>query len=121
MNFYNPYLYNIPAAISTPKVGILSRIFKSGGLKLGSILSGTQKTLNFVNQVIPVVKQVSPMLKNAKTMFRVMNEFKKTDNNTNYDSNSNMTQQSYYETNKETENKKIISNKNNNLGPTFFI
>lgn len=70
MNFYNPYLYSVPAATST---GLLSR------LNFSSILSGTTKALNFVNQAIPVVKQVSPIMKNAKTMFRVMNEFKKTD------------------------------------------
>ena len=67
MNFYNPYLYSIPASTST---GLLSK------LSFGSILSGTTKALNFVNQAIPVVKQVSPLVKNAKTMFRVMNEFK---------------------------------------------
>ncbi len=70
MNFYNPYLYSIPASTST---GLLSK------LSFGSILNGTTKALNFVNQAIPVVKQVSPIVKNAKTMFRVMNEFKKTD------------------------------------------
>lgn len=70
MNFYNPYLYSIPTSTST---GLLSK------LSFGSILSGTTKALNFVNQAIPVVKQVSPLVKNAKTMFRVMNELKKTD------------------------------------------
>lgn len=53
--------------------GLLSK------LSFSSILSGTTKALNFVNQAIPVVKQVSPIMKNAKTMFKVMNEFKKTD------------------------------------------
>ena len=78
MNYYNPYMF-MPASFNVPKAGIISRIFGSNGLKLGSILNGTQRVLNFTNQLIPVVKQVSPMFKNAKTMFKVMNEFKKTD------------------------------------------
>ncbi len=71
MNFYNPYLYSIPIESSAPS--LLSK------LSLSSIVSGTSKTLNLVNQAIPVVKQVSPMMKNLKTMFNVMNEFKKTE------------------------------------------
>ncbi len=74
MNFYNPYLYSIPTSAST---GLLSK------LSFSSILNGTTKALNFVNQAIPVVKQVSPLVKNAKTMFQVMNEFKKSDTTVN--------------------------------------
>lgn len=71
MNFYNPYLYSIPIESSAPS------LFSK--LSLSSIISGTSKTLNLVNQAIPVVKQVSPMMKNMRTMFNVMNEFKKTE------------------------------------------
>lgn len=71
MNFYNPYLYAIPTASTAPS--LLSR------LSFGSILNGASRTLNFVNQAIPVFKQMSPLMKNLKTMFNVMNEFKKTD------------------------------------------
>ncbi len=49
------------------------------GFSLSSILNGTSKTLNFINQAIPVVKQIGPTINNAKTMFKVMNEFKKMD------------------------------------------
>ena len=82
MNFYNPYLYSLPAATSA-STGLLSK------LSFGSILNGTTKALNFVNQAIPVVKQISPIMKNAKTMFRVMNEFKKNDTSVNNTINSN--------------------------------
>ena len=109
---YNPYMF-MPASFSVPRAsgGILSRIFGSGGLKLGSILNGTQRVLNFTNQLIPVVKQVQPMVKNAKTMFKVMNEFKKTDKPTNNNVINN---------NKE-EKKETITNNNYNQGPTFFM
>ncbi len=76
MNYYNPYLYAYPYMNVAPKVGLFSRIF-GGNLSFGSILSGTQKTLNIVNQAIPIVKQAGPVINNAKTMFKVMNEFKK--------------------------------------------
>ena len=69
MNYYFPY-------INTPKAGILSRIF-GNGIKWSSILTNTQKTLNIVNQTLPVIKQMKPVMNNAKTMFKIMNEFKK--------------------------------------------
>lgn len=85
MNYYMPYFNMYPNAISNvaPAVassaskGIFSRLL--GGLNWASILNNTQKTLSLVNQAIPVIKQVSPVMKNAKTMFRVMNEFKRID------------------------------------------
>ena len=73
MNFYNPYFM----PYTTTRTGLFSSLF--GGIKLSNILSGAQKTLNFVNQAIPVVKEISPMIKNTKTMFKVMNEFTKPD------------------------------------------
>lgn len=76
MNYYNPYF--MPYTGSTATRGLFSSLL-GRGINFSSILSGTQKTLNIVNQAIPVVKQVTPMFKNAKTMFKVMNEFKKVD------------------------------------------
>lgn len=113
MNYYNPYLFSMPTqALSIPKTGgIFSRLFGGAGLKLGSILNGTQRVLNFTNQLIPVVKQVQPMIKNAKTMFRVMNEFKKTDNK----SNNNIEKKDNI-----IEEKKDKQDTNYTQGPTFF-
>ena len=97
MNFYNPYFYSIPGK----SVGILSK------LSLSSIINGTSKTLNFVNQAIPVIKQISPMMKNAKTMFNVMNEFKKIENPAKKEITNN------------TKVEEVLTNGNNS--PTFFI
>ncbi len=77
MNYYNPYFMSYPYLQMTPRVGLFQRLF--GNLNFSSILSGTQKTLNIVNQGIPLIKQAKPIFKNAKTMFKVMNEFKKVD------------------------------------------
>ncbi len=98
MNFYNPY-YIMPARSG----GLLN--FLGNNINLSTILSGTQKTLNIINQAIPIVKQAAPMFQNAKTMFKVMNEFKKVDT---------PLKEKKQEVKKE-------ETKNNISGPTFFI
>ena len=117
---YNPY-YFTPYASSIPtRTGLFSGLFKgASGIKWSSILGGTQKVLNIANQAIPMIKQVSPVMKNAKTMFRVMNEFKKVDtpnvnNNVNNDVNTNIKQN----INSNVEQK---INVDSQAGPTFFI
>ncbi len=97
MNFYNPYFYSMPT-----ESGISSLLSR---FSLSSIINGTSKTLNIINQAIPVVKQVSPLMKNMKTMFSVMNEFKKNDITENTNS-------------KEINNSKQVINDSN---PTFFV
>ena len=64
-----------------------------------NILNNTQKTLNVINQAIPVYYQVKPIIGNAKTMFRMVNAIKKDDNTSQVN-----------ETKKETSE-----------GPVFFI
>ena len=44
-----------------------------------NILIQNIKTLNVINQTLPIIKQASPIIRNTKTMFKVMNEFKKVD------------------------------------------
>lgn len=101
MNFYNPYIYSIPENTST---GLLSKI------NFSSIINGTTKTLNIINQAIPMFKQVSPIIQNAKTMFSVMNEFKKIEPV----QNQNVTKNTYT----KIEDEKHYQNNNY---PTFFI
>lgn len=100
MNFYNPYYmpYNMASR------GLFSNLFR--GINFTSILNGTQKTLNVVNQAIPVFKEISPMIKNAKTMFRVMNEFNRNSSDNKYTNNSHNT---------NSTNDNFYTN-----GPTFF-
>lgn len=97
MNFYNPYIYSMPET----STNFFSK------LSFTKILNGTSKTLNVINQAIPIVKQISPIINNAKTMFKVINEFKKNDDE-NIISNTDI---------KKTDERKEI---NTNL-PTFFI
>ena len=51
------------------------------GINWSGILDGTQKTLGIINQAIPIVYQVKPILNNAKTMFRIADVIKQPDNN----------------------------------------
>lgn len=119
---YSPYFIPMssyaPMAGTTSRVGLLSRLF-GGGTSLGGIISGTGRVLGVVNQTIPLIKQATPVYNNMKTMFKVMNEFKKTTNNT---TNSNTPSNS---SNEQISNH--INEENNNAyspndnGPTFFI
>lgn len=124
MNFYNPYYMNLypyatQALAPTASKGLLSGLFnRVGGFNWSSLLGNAQKTLGVINQAIPVVKQVTPMFRNAKTMFQVMNEFKKVDipevetktNTTDLQTSLNVKQEA-----------EILSNVSNTGGPTFFV
>lgn len=110
MNYYNPYYSAFPYTSVAPKLGLFSRIFGKN-FNFATILSGTQKTLNIVNQTIPIVKQATPVFKNAKTMFKVMSEFKKVD--TPPSTNKTVTN-----IKKETAENNLVIEKTS--GPTFF-
>lgn len=112
MNFYNPYYYTLPTNYIQPKIGLLGKLFGNAGISISNFLNGTQRVLNIANQAIPLVKQVKPMIGNAKTMFKVMNEFKKTEK-------INTINEEIIGGNKIE--KDIVEETNNNIGPTFFI
>lgn len=46
------------------------------GINWSSLLDGTQKTLGVINQAIPIVYQVRPMLTNARTMFKIADQIR---------------------------------------------
>ncbi len=70
-----------------------------------NLLNNTQKTLNVINQAIPVYYQVKPIWSNAKTMFRMVSALKddNKDNRTSENNNPN------------------IEKKTNPNGPVFFL
>lgn len=69
--YNNPFFYN-----PTSSGGLLSSLKNIG---LGTILSNTQKTLGIINQAIPIVYQVKPMLNNMGTVFKIAGEMNKKD------------------------------------------
>ena len=44
------------------------------------ILDGTQKTLGIINQAIPIVYQVKPIINNARTLFKIADVIKNPSN-----------------------------------------
>ena len=76
---------------------LLSRLFPVAGLRSlnwSTMLSNTQKTLNIINQAIPIAYQVKPMMNNAKTMFKIIGAVKGDNNIQNTSTNTNTTTQS---------------------------
>lgn len=93
---YQPFGY-APVA----KTSIFSFLSK---IKWSKLLSGTQKTINFVNQAIPLYYNIKPIYNNLKTVAKIGKNISNNNSNTNnYNNNKSMNKQ-----------------KNNN-NPTFFI
>lgn len=85
-------------------------------INLSSILSNAQKTLNVVNQAIPLYYQVKPVFKNLKTLGKIGKEFTKINTPT----SNNVNNQN------EAESKATIENNETNIkddypNPTFFL
>ena len=127
MNYYNPY-YSIPTYMTTAPAsrGLLGGIIGRGaGISWGSILNNVQRALGIANQAIPVIKQVTPVMKNARTMFQVMNEFKKVDTptkNERTDANKTTNSSNSKTVSAEaTDTNPYYRTTDSSAGPTFFV
>ncbi len=114
MNFYN-YPYLNPASTS-----LFSSLFRNK-INWSGLLENTQRILKLVNQAVPIVKQVPPIYRNAKTMFKVMNEFRKVDTpqSTENTNSSTPSTPSFNNANDQTQQK--TTNPTYQSGPTFFL
>ena len=76
-------------------------------INFNNILNNTQRTLGIINQAIPIIYQVKPLLSNTRTLFRVASAInsdnEEVNNENNFESNE------YY-------NEKKDSN-----GPIFYL
>lgn len=45
---------------------------------LSSMLTGAQKTIGTINQIVPIYNQVKPMISNSKALINIANNFRKT-------------------------------------------
>ena len=79
-------------------------------IKWAELLEGTKKTLDIVNQAIPIYYQIKPIVSNAKTLFKIANVV-----NSNDQSIENNSQ------NKDEVQKKeeVVSSSNNS--PIFYL
>ncbi len=99
---YNDYYYN--------NMGMVSGMPKRG-INWNNILNNTQRTLGIINQAIPIVYQVRPLLSNARTLFRIAGAI----NDTSDDNNDNTNENNNYQ-----ENVKYDVKKDSN-GPIFYL
>ena len=93
-------------ALAKPRGGFLRGL---SGIKWGDVLNNTQKTLNVINQAIPVYYQIKPIFSNVKSLGKLMSAFNESDDDTSDTSSLNRN------TN-QTSKKENSSN-----SPTFFI
>ena len=56
-----------------------------------NLLDGTQKTLGVINQAIPIVYQVKPVVSNMRSIFKIANAIKSPDNNQSTNKSYNIT------------------------------
>lgn len=125
MPFVNPY-NAVGAASALPRTGGLLSRLGLRNINFGNILTNTSKTLNVINQAIPVVKQVGPMFNNMKSMLKVASLFNdattpSNNKNSNTQSNNNTNNSSNNKVNNETSNENTITNNSYSNSPNFFI
>ena len=133
-NFYNPYSFSRSLSPLQGYSGISNSSRASGlfgksllkGVSWDGFLTSAGKTLNVINQAIPIFYQVKPIFHNARTMFRVLGAVRGSDNVSNSMSTPsstptvNLTEKSTF----QPSNSKNSSNKNFSSGdgnPTFFL
>lgn len=110
------------------KLGNSMRALK--GVNWGGLITNASKTLNVVNQTIPLVRQVGPMVNNMKSMLRVASIFKdetdikpisKIKQNTNYSNKSISTNNNVYSSTKDEYRNETNNSYENDSSPSFFI
>lgn len=100
---FNPYTQGGMANLIKPRPSLLKGL---SGIKWGDVLNNTQKTLNVINQAIPVYYQIKPIFSNVKSFGRLISAFNEdTPQNNNQNNISNQT----------------IEKENSSNSPTFFI
>lgn len=76
-----------------------------------NILNNTQRTLGIINQAIPIVYQVRPLISNARTLFRVATAL-----------NDNDEEEAYEEANNKNYNDNVsYETKKDSNGPIFYL
>ena len=134
--YYNPYMFNPYQATGAlsglgSKIGLgasIKNLFK--GFSFNNFLTSTGKTLNVINQAIPIFYQVKPIVNNARTMLKVVGAVrgsdKKETTNTNNNANNvikTVNNPINNNTNDVSTNTSNVSYSSNNSysNPTFFL
>ena len=133
--FYYPrnYIPNIPTRVrrnmipinQVARIGLFEKLGNTikgiKSLNWGGFINNTSKTLGIINQTIPLVKQVGPIVGNMRSMIKIASIFKdETEPNTKLINNHN-------KKNKTSNNKTVYKQDDNNptnnedYSPNFFI
>lgn len=107
-------------------------IIPSGNIAAGSasilrkinwstLLSNAQKTLNVVNQAVPLYYQVKPVFKNMKAISKIGKEFSKIGNNNINNNNTMMASQNNNTNPYKNINDNVYDDGQDVPTPTFFI
>lgn len=122
--------YNMPFVNPYNAVGVASALPRTGGLlsklglrniNFGNILTNTSKTLNVINQAIPVVKQVGPMFNNMKSILKVASLFNDATTPSNNNNNNNSSNNKVNNETSGERNENTITNNSYSNSPNFFI
>lgn len=108
-SYYNPYMFQTAARGLSSSAGAglgIKGLFQR--FNFGNFLTSAGKTLNVINQAIPIFYQVKPIYNNAKTMFRVAGALKGNDKEN----------KSSVNTNRITPNQNVTTATNNNFNST---
>ena len=120
MPFVNPY-NAVGAASALPRTGGLLSKLGLRNIDFGNILTNTSKTLNVINQAIPVVKQVGPMFNNMKSILKVASLFNDATTPSNNNINNNSSNNKVNNETSGERNENTITNNSYSNSPNFFI
>ena len=105
-----------------PKPGLFSLIRNIGW---SNFLDGTQKTLGIINQAIPIMYQVKPVVANMRSMFKIANAINSPDSNisSSFNQNNNYSNNTNYNNSNNMSNNNYTNyNQNNNSNrPVFYL
>ena len=111
----------------TRGVGLFGRIGNTlKSINFGGLLSGANKTLNVVNQTIPLIKQAKPMINKlakafgSETVSRRGNQSYSANGSSNTKGDINNKMNENVENNKNSDTFNFVQDGNNNY-PNFFI
>ena len=57
-------------------------MYQTPRFNFSNLLNNASKTLNVVNQAIPVIKEIKPIFNNARTVLKIVNSLNNTNTNT---------------------------------------
>ena len=107
-------------------IGLFGRLGNSlnaiKSINWSRIINNTSKTLGIINQSIPIVKQVGPMMNNMKSMLKIASIFKdETDLPKHHHTTPSYTSKYTNHSSNTVKKESSFTNQIDDYSPTFFI